>query len=78
VPTSARDMGMVFQAYSLFPHMTARQIVEFGLRLRRIPSNPRRARASQVLGLWSSRTTPTVMPISCPGDNNDESPSPER
>ncbi|MET3804489.1 putative spermidine/putrescine transport system ATP-binding protein [Nakamurella sp. UYEF19] len=34
VPTSKRDMGMVFQAYSLFPHMTARDNVSFGLRLR--------------------------------------------
>ncbi len=51
VPTSARDMGMVFQAYSLFPHMTARQNVEFGLRLRRIPSARRRARASDMLDL---------------------------
>lgn len=51
VPTSARDMGMVFQAYSLFPHMTARQNVEFGLRLRRIPSARRRARASEMLDL---------------------------
>src|SRR3954469_1610031 len=34
VPTSKRDMGMVFQAYSLFPHMTARENVAFGLRLR--------------------------------------------
>lgn len=51
VPTSARDMGMVFQAYSLFPHMTARQNVEFGLRLRRIPVARRRARASEMLDL---------------------------
>ena len=29
-----RNMGMVFQAYSLFPHMTARQNVEYGLRMR--------------------------------------------
>ncbi|MTD16135.1 ATP-binding cassette domain-containing protein [Nakamurella sp. YIM 132087] len=34
VPTNKRDMGMVFQAYSLFPHMTARQNVAFGLQLR--------------------------------------------
>jgi putative spermidine/putrescine transport system ATP-binding protein len=34
VPANRRDMGMVFQAYSLFPHLTARQNVEFGLRLR--------------------------------------------
>jgi len=51
VPTSARDMGMVFQAYSLFPHMTARQNVEFGLRLRRIPSARRRARVAEMLDL---------------------------
>jgi putative spermidine/putrescine transport system ATP-binding protein len=51
VPTSARDMGMVFQAYSLFPHMTARQNVEFGLRLRHIPAARRRARAGEMLDL---------------------------
>jgi len=51
VPTSARDMGMVFQAYSLFPHMTARQNVEFGLRLRHIPAARRRVRASEMLDL---------------------------
>lgn len=51
VPTSARDMGMVFQAYSLFPHMTARQNVEFGLQLRRIPSARRRERVAEILDL---------------------------
>ena len=51
VPTSARDMGMVFQAYSLFPHMTARQNVEFGLQLRRIPSARRRERVAEMLDL---------------------------
>jgi putative spermidine/putrescine transport system ATP-binding protein len=34
VAPNKRDMGMVFQAYSLFPNMTARQNVEFGLRIR--------------------------------------------
>ena len=29
-----RNMGMVFQAYSLFPHMTARENVEYGLRMK--------------------------------------------
>src|SRR5947209_1025630 len=33
VPSSKRDMGMVFQNYSLFPNMTALGNVEFGLRL---------------------------------------------
>ena len=51
VPANKRDMGMVFQAYSLFPHMTARQNVEFGLRLRSVSSARRRERAIQVLEL---------------------------
>ena len=41
LPASKRDMGMVFQAYSLFPHMTVRQNVAFGLRLRRVSSAQR-------------------------------------
>ncbi|MBL8931394.1 MAG: ABC transporter ATP-binding protein [Kineosporiaceae bacterium] len=51
VPTNKRDMGMVFQAYSLFPHMTARQNVEFGLRLRGQDSTRRTARAEEMLEL---------------------------
>ncbi|MEU8658690.1 ABC transporter ATP-binding protein [Actinoplanes philippinensis] len=35
LPANRRGMGMVFQAYSLFPHLDALQNVEFGLRLRR-------------------------------------------
>ncbi|WP_433825238.1 ABC transporter ATP-binding protein [Actinoplanes sp. CA-015351] len=34
LPASKRGMGMVFQAYSLFPHLDAQRNVEFGLRLR--------------------------------------------
>ncbi len=51
VPTNKRDMGMVFQAYSLFPHMTARQNVEFGLRLRGVDGAARKARAAENLEL---------------------------
>ncbi len=32
-----RDIGMLFQAYSLFPHMTVQQNVAFGLKVRRLP-----------------------------------------
>ncbi|MEV0720311.1 ABC transporter ATP-binding protein, partial [Asanoa sp. NPDC050611] len=51
VPANRRDMGMVFQAYSLFPHLTAVENVEFGLRLRRQNAAVRRSRAREVLEL---------------------------
>jgi len=46
-----RDMGMVFQAYSLFPHMTVRQNVAFGLRLRKVSPAQRDKRALEMLDL---------------------------
>ncbi len=42
VPANKRDMGMVFQAYSLFPNLTAAQNVAFGLRLRKVSGRSRR------------------------------------
>ncbi|HUY52780.1 MAG TPA: ABC transporter ATP-binding protein [Streptosporangiaceae bacterium] len=51
LPSSKRDMGMVFQAYSLFPHMTVQQNVAFGLRLRRIGKADRDRRALEILEL---------------------------
>jgi putative spermidine/putrescine transport system ATP-binding protein len=50
-PPNKRDMGMVFQAYSLFPNMTAEQNVEYGLRIRRQPKAGRRARVAELLEL---------------------------
>jgi putative spermidine/putrescine transport system ATP-binding protein len=51
VSAAKRDMGMVFQAYSLFPHMTVRQNVAFGLRLRKVSSAQRDKRALEMLDL---------------------------
>jgi putative spermidine/putrescine transport system ATP-binding protein len=50
-PPNRRDMGMVFQAYSLFPNMTAAQNVEFGLRIRKQQRGARRKRAAELLEL---------------------------
>jgi len=44
-------MGMVFQAYSLFPNMTARENVAYGLRLRKSGGGERRRRADELLEL---------------------------
>jgi putative spermidine/putrescine transport system ATP-binding protein len=50
-PAHKRNMGMVFQAYSLFPTMTARQNIEFGLRLRGLSKRDRAAKAAEALEL---------------------------
>ena len=51
VAPNKRDMGMVFQAYSLFPNMTARQNVEYGLRIRGRDKADRRKRVAELLEL---------------------------
>jgi putative spermidine/putrescine transport system ATP-binding protein len=51
VPAAKRDMGMVFQSYSLFPNMTALDNVAFGLRMRKVRTNGRRKRAGELLDL---------------------------
>jgi putative spermidine/putrescine transport system ATP-binding protein len=50
-PASKRDMGMVFQAYSLFPHMTVKDNVAFGLKLRHKAKAERDQRAMEMLEL---------------------------
>jgi putative spermidine/putrescine transport system ATP-binding protein len=51
IAPNKRDMGMVFQAYSLFPNMTARQNVEFGLKIRGRNKADRRRRVEELLEL---------------------------
>ena len=52
VPASKRDMGMVFQAYSLFPNLTVAENVAFGLRVRgRRPARSSAGRAGELLEL---------------------------
>jgi putative spermidine/putrescine transport system ATP-binding protein len=51
VPAAKRDMGMVFQSYSLFPNMSALDNVGFGLRLRKLGAAERRRRARELLDM---------------------------
>ncbi len=46
-----RDVGMVFQNYALFPHMTVAENVAFGLAMRRVPRAARESRVREALGL---------------------------
>jgi putative spermidine/putrescine transport system ATP-binding protein len=51
MPAEARNFGMVFQGYALFPHMTVRDNVAFPLRVRKVPAAARREEASRLLDL---------------------------
>ena len=51
VAPNKRNVGMVFQNYSLFPHMTVFENVVFGLKMRRLDSASMRRRAMTVLDL---------------------------
>ncbi|MFF5565568.1 ABC transporter ATP-binding protein [Streptomyces sp. NPDC012623] len=45
------DRGVIFQQYALFPWLTVRQNVEFGLRLASVPAEERRRRADRAIAL---------------------------
>ena len=51
LPPERRGFGMVFQNYALFPHMSVRGNVGFGLRMRRVPRAEARRRVDEVLRL---------------------------
>jgi putative spermidine/putrescine transport system ATP-binding protein len=50
-PAHQRNMGMVFQSYSLFPNLTVAQNIEFGLRNRKIEKTKRLTRVGEMLEL---------------------------
>ena len=41
VPAAERNLGMVFQNYALFPHMTIAENITYGLRIRKVPAPQR-------------------------------------
>ena len=51
LPPYQRDINTVFQHYALFPHMSVRENVGYGLRMRRVPSSERENRISEALRL---------------------------
>jgi multiple sugar transport system ATP-binding protein len=54
VPPKDRDIAMVFQSYALYPHMTVRENLEFGLKIRKTPLAERDRlvnEAAEILGI---------------------------
>ena len=54
VPPKDRDIAMVFQSYALYPHMTVRENLEFGLKIRKTPRpemDRRVQEAAAILGI---------------------------
>lgn len=51
LPPNKRNIGLVFQNYALFPHMTVRENIAFGLRMRRWPASRQAERVEEMLAL---------------------------
>jgi putative spermidine/putrescine transport system ATP-binding protein len=51
IPAHKRNMGMVFQAYSLFPNLTVEENVAFGLQMRKVSKHVRLKKAHELLDL---------------------------
>ncbi|MFT4131830.1 ABC transporter ATP-binding protein [Labrys sp. (in: a-proteobacteria)] len=57
-----RGFGMVFQNYALFPHMSVRENVGFGLRMRGVPRGPASARIGEALATVRLTDQATKLP----------------
>jgi multiple sugar transport system ATP-binding protein len=53
VPPKDRDIAMVFQSYALYPHMTVRDNMAFGLKLRKVPKPEIEKRVGEAAGILS-------------------------
>ena len=51
-----RDIAMVFQSYALYPHMTVRKNIGYGLKVRRVPKDEARRRVEEVAKMLGLET----------------------
>jgi ABC-type Fe3+/spermidine/putrescine transport system ATPase subunit len=51
VPPEERGIGFFFQSYALFPHLTVRENVEYGLKIRGVPVDERSRKSREILGM---------------------------
>src|SRR5262249_26607142 len=62
-----RGLGMVFQTHALFPHKSVRQNIEFGLRMKNVPTEARAARVREVADMVRITHLLDKMPNQCSG-----------
>jgi ABC-type Fe3+/spermidine/putrescine transport system ATPase subunit len=60
VPIHKREVGMVFQDYALFPHLTVYDNIAFGLKMRQTPSTVIRSKIGEVLKLTRLADLPGI------------------
>ncbi|MEI8026127.1 MAG: ABC transporter ATP-binding protein [Pseudomonadota bacterium] len=62
LPAAERGIGMVFQNYALWPHMTVQKNIEYGLNLRKLSPEIKRKRVTEVLGITQLTTFKDRLP----------------
>jgi spermidine/putrescine ABC transporter ATP-binding subunit len=67
VPPYRRGLGVVFQNYALFPHMTVFENIAFGLRMRRVPPREMERRVGEALALVRLQGSERAWPVQLSG-----------
>ena len=67
VPSHKRDIGMVFQDYAVFPHLTVAENVAFGLKARKVPAAETAARVAEALATVRLGAMATRLPAALSG-----------
>jgi spermidine/putrescine ABC transporter ATP-binding subunit len=67
VPANRREIGMVFQNYALFPHLTVAQNIAFGMKQRRATESEQRTRVGELLDLVKLQGTEKRYPAELSG-----------
>jgi putative spermidine/putrescine transport system ATP-binding protein len=78
IPAEARNFGVVFQGYALFPHMTVAENVAYPLRVRKVERRKREERVKTALRLVQLEALAERMPRQLWGASNSASRSPAR
>lgn len=67
-------MGMVFQNYAIFPHMSVKDNVAFGLRMRKVPEKEIEERVDKILKIVKIDHLKDRMPTALSGGSSSVSP----